>query len=304
MNSSLAASAPFNVVGCILHDELDNAGFNSPPTPADVEFFRRYLRETYKDLKALNASWDAHYSDWDEIDGSPAKIRFATLGDRPAAPWADWHAASEQAAHRFYASLDERVRAANPQARLGPSGTRDSNGVNGFDWWLMARDFHVVCLYSGLHDELYRSFAAAGPHDDELVAPRRRAGQSRRDASPPLAGCFRAVRRHARLRRALFERLFPRLSAQAGVAGLRRGAGAGPRRIRAACPRRTPQRRRGGRLLFARLLSGTHRGYERRPLLHRRHRAERLAGVYFGGPGRSADRRAFCLLRTSGPRRS
>ena len=41
MNSSLAASAPLNVVGCILHDELEHAGFSSPPTPGDVEFFRR-----------------------------------------------------------------------------------------------------------------------------------------------------------------------------------------------------------------------------------------------------------------------
>ena len=112
MNSSLAASAPLNVVGCILHDELDSAGFSSPPTPGDVEFFRRYLQRTYKDLQALNASWGANYRDWSEIDGSPSKYRFATQGDRPAAPWADWHAASEQAAHRFYAALDASVHSA------------------------------------------------------------------------------------------------------------------------------------------------------------------------------------------------
>ncbi len=45
---------------------------------------------------------------------------------------------------------------------MGPSGTRDSNGVNGFDWWQLAHDFRSVCLYHGVHDEFYRSFAPSG----------------------------------------------------------------------------------------------------------------------------------------------
>ena len=162
VTSSLAAAAPLSVVGCILHDELASAGFSSPPTPADVEFFRRYLRETYKVIAALNASWGTNFNDWSEIDDSPARFHFAAQGDRSAAPWADWHAASEQAAHRFYAGLDERVRGAFPAARMGPSGTEDTNGVNGFDWWLLAHDFRFVSLYASVHDELYRSFAPAG----------------------------------------------------------------------------------------------------------------------------------------------
>lgn len=168
VDSALAAAAPLSVVGCILHDELSSAGFSSPATPGDVEFFRRYLQRTYKDLRALNASWGANYGDWSEIGDGPSKYHFATQGDSPAAPWADWHAASEQAAHQFYAALDQHVSAATgrPQggsaARLGPSGTHDTNGVNGFDWWLLAHDFRFVCLYRGLHDELYRSFAPAG----------------------------------------------------------------------------------------------------------------------------------------------
>ncbi len=117
------------------------------------------MKETYEDLKSLNASWGTSYGDWSEIDAALAKIRFATQGDRSPAPWADWQAASEQAAYRFYAALDERVRRGHPSARLGPSGTRDSNGVNGFDWWLLAHDFPFVCLYHGIHNEIYRSFA-------------------------------------------------------------------------------------------------------------------------------------------------
>jgi hypothetical protein len=162
VTSTLEADDPWTVAGCILHDELNSAGFNSPPTAPDVEFFRRYLKETYPDLKALNASWGTSCGDWFEIDAAAAKIRFVTQGDRNPAPWADWHAASEQAAHRFYAALDQRVRQGHPSARLGPSGTRDSNGVNGFDWWLLAHDFRFVCLYYGIHDEMYRSFAPKG----------------------------------------------------------------------------------------------------------------------------------------------
>jgi hypothetical protein len=162
LTSTLEADDPWTVVGCILHDELNAAGFNSPPTSADVEFFHRYLIETYQDIKALNASWGTNYSDWSEIDAAAAKISFVTQSNRNPAPWADWHAASEQAAHRFYMALDERVGQGHPSARLGPSGTRDPSGVNGFDWWLLAHDFRFVCLYNGIHDEMYRSFAPKG----------------------------------------------------------------------------------------------------------------------------------------------
>jgi hypothetical protein len=162
VTSTLDADDPWTIVGCILHDELNSAGFNSPTTTADVDFFRRYLKETYRDLNALNASWGTKYGDWSEIDAAVAKIRFVTQSDRNPAPWADWHAASEQAAHRFYAALVERVRQGHPSARFGPSGTRDSNGVNGFDWWLLAQDFRFICLYNGIHDEMYRSFAPKG----------------------------------------------------------------------------------------------------------------------------------------------
>ncbi|HEV3024923.1 MAG TPA: beta-galactosidase, partial [Pirellulales bacterium] len=162
VTSTLEADDPWTVVGCILHDELNSAGFNSPPQSSEVEFFRRYLKETYHDLKVLNASWGTNYGDWSEIDAAATKIRFVTQSDRNPAPWADWHAASEQAAHRFYAALDERVRQGHPSARIGPSGTRDSAGVNGFDWWLLAHDFRFVCFYYGVHNEMYRSFAPKG----------------------------------------------------------------------------------------------------------------------------------------------
>ena len=144
------------------------SAFGPRPKSDEVEFFRRYLQETYKDLDSLNASWGTAYTAWDEIDAGPAAINFVTQGDRNPAPWADWHAASEQAAHRFYAALDEAVRKAVPGTRIGPSGTRDTNGVNGIDWWLLARDFRSICLYHGIHDEMYRSFAAARSSDDRL----------------------------------------------------------------------------------------------------------------------------------------
>ena len=118
------------------------------------------MQETYKDLEALNASWGTAYTGWDEISAEPAAINFITQSDRNPAPWADWYAASEQAAHRFYAALDESAQKAVPGTRIGISGTRDSNGVNGIDWWLLAHDFRSTCLYHSIHAEIYRSFAA------------------------------------------------------------------------------------------------------------------------------------------------
>lgn len=157
--AAITNSAPLHIIGCILHDELNDYGFRSKVTEHDIAFFRQYLKETYKNLDALNASWGAAYKDWGEINTEPTKINFVTQADRNAAPWADWHAASEQAAHRFYAALDDAVRQADPGARIGPSGTRNTSGVNGTDWWLLTKDFRSVSLYDGIHGEMFRSFA-------------------------------------------------------------------------------------------------------------------------------------------------
>ena len=158
--SSLAAAAPWTPPGCNLHDEQGLLGFGPQPNSHEVEFFRQYLQETYKDLPALNASWGTAYKAWDEIDAGPTAINFVTQSDRNPAPWADWHAASEQAAHRFYAALAESVGKAIPETRIGLSGTHDTSGVNGTDWWLLAHDLRSGCLYHGIHAEMYRSFAA------------------------------------------------------------------------------------------------------------------------------------------------
>jgi hypothetical protein len=169
VTTSLVATSPCAPLGCILHDELDTFGFSSQASYAELEFFRQYLKETYKDLQALNASWRTHYGDWSEIDDKPAKINMITLGGGSPAAWADWHRASELAAHRFYGTLDKEVGSRQKAGGsddlptpFGPSGTRDTNGVNGIDWWLLAQDFRSICMYHGIHTEMYRSFAPAG----------------------------------------------------------------------------------------------------------------------------------------------
>ena len=166
-----------------------------------MAFFRRYLQETYKDLDALNASWGTAYTAWDEINADAGGDQFQDQSDRSPAAWADWQAASEQAAHRFYAALDEAAAKAIPGARIGPSGTRDTNGVNGIDWWLLAHDFRSVCLYHGIHDEMYRSFAPqdhlmmnwsylgdALDEPDALPGPRMARSSSRSCGGTPVYG--------------------------------------------------------------------------------------------------------------------
>ena len=112
--SSLAAASPWTPVGCILHDEQELLGFGPQPNSHEVAFFRRYLQETYKDLDCpqclvghgvQGVGRDRRRADGDQFR-HPKR-------PQPGA-WADWHAASEQAAHRFYAALDEAVRKAIP----------------------------------------------------------------------------------------------------------------------------------------------------------------------------------------------
>ena len=158
LTRSIKGHAPLHPIACLLHDELDAFGFRSNLDDHNLAFFRQYLKETYRTLPALNASWGTHYHDWQEIDARPAARFLPHVAMNPA-PWADWNRASELAAHQFYAALDVAARQADPGFRIGVSGTRNTSGTNGIDWWLLTRDLRSVALYDGISGEIFRSFA-------------------------------------------------------------------------------------------------------------------------------------------------
>jgi hypothetical protein len=161
LRRSIKGQAPLHAVACMLHDELDNFGFRSTSDEHNLAFFRQYLKETYQAMAALNASWGTRYNDWSEIDSKLAAQFLPTANMNPA-PWADWNRASEVAAYKFYAALDVAARQADPGFRIGVSGTRNTSGTNGIDWWLLTRAFRSVALYDGISGEIFRSFALPG----------------------------------------------------------------------------------------------------------------------------------------------
>ncbi len=301
--SSLAAAAPWTPPGCNLHDEQELLGFGPQSNSHEVEFFRQYLQETYKDLAALNTSWGTAYKAWGEIDAGPTAINFVTQSDRNPAPWADWYAASEQAAHRFYAALAESVGKALPETRIGLSGTHDTSGVNGTDWWLLAHDLRSGCLYHGIHDEMYRSFAA----EDHLMMSWSHLGEALNGPDDCRTRIWRNLLGHCRGTMVYGGRytnvFFPDYRPKPGIvadaeelAAIRNGFGRLILRARrnnvAAAIFYSPSCYRAR---IVALKDNAHYTANRR--------TEQLAGLTFGRPGRSADRLAVCGLRASRPRR-
>lgn len=104
---------------------------------ACARLFREFLRKRFgDDLETLNAAWGAAFAGWDDID----MPRLADVPGRftPAATMSRLRFADHSVA-AFFAFANEQAGLHAPSTRLGLSGTRPTDGINGYDYWLLAQ---------------------------------------------------------------------------------------------------------------------------------------------------------------------
>lgn len=101
------------------------------------QLFRQFVRGRFgNDLNALNAAWAASFDQWDDVIVprlSDVPSRFTPAATMSRLRFADFTSAT------FFAYANEQAHRRNPAVRLGLSGTRPTDGINGYDYWQLAR---------------------------------------------------------------------------------------------------------------------------------------------------------------------
>lgn len=156
---NLRAMLPYRTVAVILEDEWAH---NFTPCPQNLAAFKKYLKESYGKIEALNQSWGTNLRSFDEVTFDPCSE--AAIRDKKAGPvpWADLQSAMERALYEYLAALQKAAAAVDPNVRLGLSGTWDPTANNGLDWWLLMKVFRSMGTYGGIHTCLEESFQQPG----------------------------------------------------------------------------------------------------------------------------------------------
>ena len=121
--------------------------------------FRKWLKQHYRTLEALNEEWGTTYKDWAKV--LPVTWEDAQARGNPA-PWVDHRLYMNQSFADAFASATRACRKADPGRFLRCAGPRSPGSHNGCDWWLVDQVIDYIQPYSGgAQHEMHRSF---NPH--------------------------------------------------------------------------------------------------------------------------------------------
>ena len=127
---------------------------------ASLADFRRWLQTRYASLDALNQSWSSSHATWDAV--MPQTREQAQASDNPAA-WAEFRTYMNHQLADFYADVQRTIRAVDPHAHAGLSGTQSPEAANGMDWWTLRNAFSYHHSYNtSWSNEMRRSFQYLG----------------------------------------------------------------------------------------------------------------------------------------------
>jgi hypothetical protein len=122
--------------------------------------FRKWLREQYGSLDALNREWESAFADWDAV--RPLTTEAARQEGR-FAPWADHRTYMEVSFARAYATVRAGVREGDPDGHIALSGTQVTSPWDGCDWYRLDGIVDDFLSYSGGNQwDIHRSFARPG----------------------------------------------------------------------------------------------------------------------------------------------
>lgn len=163
-----------NPLGYVLADEtsLTAAGVTTYPTRGvDICFsahtmaaFRRWLREEYDTLEALNAQWETAFTSWDAV--LPAtKEQLLAAATSNYASWSDHRTFMEKSLAEAYGISVDVLKRASPDVPVGLSGTSPPATYTGFDYARLGRLFGTHWMYyTGSVGEMWRSFNPRGSY--------------------------------------------------------------------------------------------------------------------------------------------
>ncbi len=152
-----AAARQHGVFAYSLGDEIAVRG--SCLSPHCLAAYRRYLRDQYGDIAALNASWDSRYANFDEVQLSQPEDNDEAEALR-AGNFPRWFDRQAYQSHNF-CQLCERFgkafRTLDPASRCGFEGAGTFGQADDLDGFVRSNTFWSP--YPGTADEVVRSIA-------------------------------------------------------------------------------------------------------------------------------------------------
>lgn len=150
----------YRPLGYVCGDELSVTDHIDPLDydfgPKALSAFRKWLKEEYGELSALNKTWNTSFADWDAVMPMTAE-EVAHRGNY--APWADHRTFMEISLSEFLEFTDAELEKLDPGARLGTSGTQAASAYGGYDWWRLSHAFDFLQAYDHQNTgEMQRSF--------------------------------------------------------------------------------------------------------------------------------------------------
>jgi beta-galactosidase len=145
------------VLAYSLGDEIAVRG--SCLSPHCLAAYRKYLREQYGDIAALNASWGSHYSSFDEVQLSKAddinESEALRAGYFPR--WFDRQAYQSHNFRQLCERFGKGFRRIDPESRCGFEGAGTFREADDLDGFVRSNSFWSP--YPGPADEVLRSIA-------------------------------------------------------------------------------------------------------------------------------------------------
>ncbi|MFL6353783.1 MAG: beta-galactosidase [Bryobacteraceae bacterium] len=160
LETSVRPLAPLKPMACYLADESSLTfyadAFDVDWAPESLAGLRRWLREEYGDLDALNASWGTSFHEWDAI--LPMTTEQAQKHGNYAG-WADHRAYMESEFVNAFAKAKNLVSEIDPKLRASISGTQVPTAHNGCNWYRIDQVIDYLQPYSdGCQDAMHYLF--------------------------------------------------------------------------------------------------------------------------------------------------
>lgn len=122
-----------------------------------LDAMRRWLRQRYGTLAALNSQWGSHFDDWNLVIPDTTNIAMARA-DGNFSSWADMKEWMDVAYADALKMGNDAIRAVDPHAYVGIAGAQ-MPGWGGYDYWRITQAITAVEPYDiGNNIEIIRSF--------------------------------------------------------------------------------------------------------------------------------------------------
>jgi hypothetical protein len=157
----------------LLYDLGDECSITSFASPMDYDFsdyalaaFRKWLREQYGSLEALNREWETAFASWDAVVPMTTyeiKDREKT-GSENYAPWADHRTFMDISFADSWRQFRELVREVDPKTPVGLEGLQMPAAFGGYDLWRLSQALDWIEPYDiGESHAILRSFMPGAP---------------------------------------------------------------------------------------------------------------------------------------------